>query len=255
MANNPAYTETETHVFHHRPRISAAKLAEYVVASPARQKAIVRDSKKAPKSIMIPYKRVRNAVQSAFRQDGLNAEYFIEQADQCETTPFESEWAEADNKRSAEALRHLATITPEINFSGANLVRRPGNSWGGLMISGVRVSINPELVFSLLHKKVKKYGAVILNTGKSENLSLRKNNGKHCAGDYLATLVYRLLERRACIPLHTKCYAVDIFREEIYTAPLAYKTLTKNIEAACEMIALLWESIPVDIVPVEVDEI
>ena len=45
-------------------------------------------------------------------------------------------------------------------------------------------------------------------------------------------------------PLHTKCCAVEIFRDEIHVAPSSYKTLIKNIEAACHVIALRWEGMP-----------
>ena len=48
-------------------------------------------------------------------------------------------------------------------------------------------------------------------------------------------------------PLHKKCYAVDIFRDKIYTAPPNYKTLIKHLRDACENIALRWDSIPAEV--------
>jgi len=242
--------ETDTHVFHPKPRISAAKLAEYIVAEPARQKAIVRDAQKAPKVIMICYKRVRGAIKSAFSKDGLSAAHLLEQAELCKVASASSDWAKDDNKRSATALEHLAKITSEIDFSDATLIPRPGNSWGGLMIGGVKVSINPELVFSIRQRNITKVGGIILNTGMSESHSLEKGGGKFCAGDYLAALEYRMLERHINVlglPLHSKCYAIDVFRRQVYTAPTAMITINKNIDAACETIALRWEKIPIDI--------
>jgi hypothetical protein len=125
------------------------------------------------------------------------------------------------------------------------------------MIEGVRVSVQPELVFSTEHGGIKKIGAIILNTGKTEDLTLeRKSGGKFSIGQYLAVLLYRMLEERfkgIGLPLHSKCYAIDIFRRTVYQAPLRHKTLLRNIDAACRAIAAQWGTIPLDVDSSEIE--
>jgi len=115
------------------------------------------------------------------------------------------------------------------------------------MINGVRVSVQPELVFSLVHRGVTKVGGIILNTGQSENLSLSRSAGDFSVGDYLTVLLYRMLNSRLKGVLHTRCYAIDIFRKNVYTTPASHKTLLKHIDSACAMIALRWETIPLEV--------
>jgi hypothetical protein len=89
-------------------------------------------------------------------------------------------------------------------------------------------------------------GAVILNTGKADDKSLDRKNGAYCVGDYLSSLVFQVLLAKASkfgAPLNKKCYAVDVFREKIYTAPASFSKLNKNLVAACEMIASRWKDI------------
>ncbi len=112
------------------------------------------------------------------------------------------------------------------------------------------MSVSPEVVFSLLHRGVTKVGAVILNTPQAESSSLAKGSERFCSGDYLTTLLVLMLASQLAsvgLPLHSKCYAIDIFRKKVYKAPSAYRTLLKHMEEACKIIALRWDSIPVEI--------
>jgi len=70
------------------------------------------------------------------------------------------------------------------------------------------------------------------------------------------TLLYQMFEVRlnvTGIPLHTRCYAIDVARETVYHAPASHKRLLKNLEAACEMIAMRWEKIEVSVATENVD--
>jgi hypothetical protein len=257
-AGDPKKIETKSHVIHLEPRISAAKLAEYIVTDPARQKTIAKESKKARKVMMVHYAPLRSALQNSIANGGLNAEKFLERAEELRSSAAIEPWQVPYNKHNAEALESLASLAPMIELPGAQQISRPKEGWGHIMIKGVRVSVNPELVFSIPHRGLTKVGAVILNTGQHEKFSLsRKASTRYSVGDYLTALVYIMLQTRlgaVGTPLHTKCLAVDVFRNEIYTAPQSFKTLLKHIEAACEMIALRWNTIPVDLESLDDEE-
>lgn len=242
--------ETQSHVINLAPRISATKLAEYVVADPSRKETITRQAKRAPKAIMIPYTRVRNAFPNSLEPTGISAAFLNARSAEAEADTSKNPWQQDDNIRSAEALKRLAAIADQIECKNATRIHRPEGGWGPLMINGVRVSVQPELVFTMNHHGVRKIGAVILNTGKNENLSLARSAQKSTVGDYLTVLLLRMLEARLSsygVPLHTRCYAIDIFRDKTYIAPKSYRTLLKHIEASCTMIALQWPTIPLEI--------
>jgi hypothetical protein len=244
----PTRIETEHHVIHLEPRMSAPKLAEYLVSDAARQETIVKQAKRGPKAIMIPYTRVRNTFGEALKNGSLDSGLLNARADEIGKLESLNTWQQDDNVRCAEALRLLAELAPKIQCSNGKKIHRPNDAWPALKISGVRVSVQPELVFSCEHRGVKKVGAIILNTGKSESLSLAHSNGRYTAGDYLTVLVYQMLDSRLKdwgVPLHTNCLAIDVFRRQTYSAPAAFKTLLRHIEAACRTIALQWDALEI----------
>ncbi|MDO8543765.1 MAG: hypothetical protein Q7S40_25265 [Opitutaceae bacterium] len=233
------------------PRISAAKLAEYAVASPARQKTLAQNAKIAPTLLLAPYREARDTLSHAHTHNGINAGYLLRVADEIEKRVPEKDWQKAENPRCVTALRRLAKVADQVECEGGHLIHRPSSGWGGIKIAGVYVSINPELVFSVDHRGVRKVGGVILNTGQGPALSLDRSHDDHSVGDYLTTLLFCMLEMRlniTGIPLHTRCYAIDIARERIHTAPASHKRLLKNLEAACEIIAMRWDKIDVSAV-------
>ena len=252
----PPHTETKKYIVHHEPRISAAKLAEFAIADPSRKKVIVKNSKVSPKGIQLHYSRVRACIPKALQETGLNAEGLRRYAAQIKALPVSERlpdtretWQDCDNRICALALEHLAEIAPQIECAGAALIPRPFSHWPSLKIKGVNVSVQPEMLFSVQHRKVTKIGGVILNTGKNDDLSLESGTGKFCAGNYLAALLLLLIEthlKENGTPKPSQCYAVDVFRDKSYSAPPAYKTLIKHLEDACEDIVLRWPSIPVD---------
>jgi hypothetical protein len=244
LAGSPARTD-EVRV-NQEPRISANKLAEYVIASPSRQKTILKDAKFPREVVTLPYKRTRDFLPHAFTENSLDIDKLVRRAEEIESENAATDispWQRNANTNCAAALRRVAAVAPELSWGNA---RRLHVRLGGLDIAGVHVSIQPEIVFSFEHRKITKVGAVILNTVKGDEKSLDRRNGGYCVGEYLASLVFQMLLGKATkfgAPLNKKCYAVDVFREKVYTAPPSFQRLNKDLEAACEMIASRWKDI------------
>jgi|GEM_PF-1228130 len=249
LADTAQQVEAGKIIIHKEPRISANKLAEYVVADPTRQKAIIRDCKFARKVVIVHYKKTRDFIARAFAPDSLDIDKLVRRAEEIERENAEagvheiSDWLRNDNANSALALKKIAVVAPDLSWKNAGLFH---GRLEGIQIAGVKVSIHPEIIFSFEHRNIKKVGAIILNTAKGHERSLDRKNGAYCVGDYLSSLLFQMLLLRAHrigAPLNSKCYAVDVFREKTYTAPASYRTLNKNLEAACEVIALRWPEI------------
>lgn len=248
---------TDRHVIYLEPRISAAKLAEYVVADPSRKETIAKNAKRAPIVLVAPYSRVRSALPGALKAGGLCPQYLREKAE-IQVERNDNDWARREKERCTVALRKLAEIAPNIECGETRLVHRPEGGWGNLLIGDVRVSVQPELVFSTTHRGIAKVGAIILNTGQGDKLSLARNNGQYSIGDYLTAMLVRFLGDKLQsfgVPLKNKCYALDVHRGTIYTPHSSYKTLIKHMEAACRNLAAIWDSLPGEESMDDVDEV
>jgi hypothetical protein len=246
----PKRTEAGKHYIYDEPRISASKLAEYVLASPARQRRIAQDCKVTPKLLVAPYREARDVFSTSLTHAGINFEYLLREAAKIKERIPASKWQKVENPRCATALKRIAAIAEQVECQGGHVIHPPHGTWGGIQIAGVYVSVNPELVFSIVHRGLRKVGGVILSTSQDEQFSLDRTHDGHSVGDYLTTLLYQMLEQRfpsgGNPPLHTRCYAMDVARGKVHSAPQAHKRLLKNLEAACEVIAMRWPSIDVD---------
>jgi hypothetical protein len=246
MPDSTQLVDSDKIKVHTEPRISANKLAEYVIADPSRQKAIIRDAKFAKTVIIVPYSKTRAFIPRAFAPDSLDIDKLVRRAEEIERENEAdgiSDWHHGDNTRSALALKKIAALAPELSWKNARILH---GRLGGIEIAGVKISVQPELVFTFEHRNISKVGAIILNTAKSDEKSLDRNNGAYRVGDYLASLLFQMLLSkgpRIAAPLNSKCFALDVFREKVYTAPANYRTLNKNLEAACEVIASRWSAI------------
>jgi hypothetical protein len=229
------------------PRISANQLAQFAVSDSAKQETIVRNAKKMLNVRVANYQPARTAMPKCHTPEGLNAESMIEYAAQMETKNFPDLFDRKCNDLSAASLRMASRLADQINCAGTR-ISTPSQGFDHLIIEGVRVSIQPEIVIAFAHRGVKKFGGVIFNFSKTESASLENGNGRHQAGDYAATLVFLMLGVHFGAkggPRNANCFAVDVYRKKVFSAPGSYKTITKIIEASCRNIARQWEVVDV----------
>jgi hypothetical protein len=228
------------------PRISANHLAQFIVSDHTKQETIVRNAKRMSKICVANYQPARAAVARSHDGHGLSVERLSAEADRMEIVPLEKTFESDCEKLSAAALRKLIALAPMIDCPGVQ-IRRPARSFDHLMIENVRVSVQPEIVLSMAHLGATRFGGVLVNFSKNEALS--KASGKYKAGDYVAFLVFQMLALHFGAeggPRYAKCFAVDVYREEIYSAPASHISMLKNVQAACRSIARQWDEEPGD---------
>lgn len=214
-----------------------------MVSDASKREKIVRDAKRVSAVRVATYQPARTAVPRCYSPDGLVAAELISQAARLEGIVSPQEFENECNKLSAPALRRLAAMADRIDCPGERIVR-PSQGFEHLLIENVRVSVQPEVAFSFAHKGIRKFGGVMVNFSKTE--SLARVSSKLAAGNYAAFLVFHMLglrHGRDGGPRYANCFSVDLYRDEVYTAPGAQITMLKNIEAACRMIALQWDAI------------
>jgi hypothetical protein len=226
------------------PRISANLLAQFMISDHAKQEAIVRNAKRMNKIMMANYQPGRVAVSACYDGAGINVDHLRAKAEHMKTSEFSDDFETQCNRLSGVALEKLAEIAPGINCAGVK-VPRPHDGYRHMLIENVRVSVQPEIVFTAQHRGQTKYGGIMVNFTKGDSTSYDKKQGRYFSGDYAAFLVFLMLGLHygSTGVRNTSCFAVDIYRQAAYSGTTAHVTMLKNIEAACRNIARQWDEV------------
>jgi len=220
-----------------KPRISVNKLAEYLEAIPTRRKKIVEDAKYPEKFIVTRYKDARDII-TGFLSGEMDEDAVLESIDSLNDKESETEFQEQDNRLSAESLDSLletnisiledCTVEP---FDGDNEL---------VEISGVDISVNPDLIVTKMVNDELHFGAIKLHISKTNNLSDESQK-------IVAVLLYLFADKfikgagdKASLKL---CFSFDVFKQSLESCPTSFKHRLKKIEAACEEIALWWDKL------------
>jgi hypothetical protein len=219
------------------PRISVNKLAEYLQASTVRRKQIVKDAKYPPSYQTTRYKDARNTMKNyLLNGDEDPVLELIDKLDLIEE--FDSDFQEQDNRLSIEALESLLTADISV-FEGYEL-RHYGGDNPYVNIKGVDISVNPDMLIYYSLEGTSYVGALKLHVSKSNILSIESQK-------IVAVMLYNFVDaheaRADIIPDSRVCFSFDVFNKTIESCPSSRKLRLKNIEVACEEIALWWDKI------------
>lgn len=219
------------------PKISANKLGEYLIATPARRKTIIRDQKSPPTIKVARYQQAKEAAEEYFLSGGTNTKGLDAAIVRLRSKKDGSNWAREDAESTAQALDLLLSMRDQLFSDGLVYVAAPAHP-AKLMISGVEVSVQPHML--LIDEKRRKIGAVRLHYVKSADLADK-------GGEYVATLLTKWTAENAPRSGYTVapalCRCVDVFRKAITKAPASQIKRMSDIAAACEEIAVRWNTI------------
>lgn len=239
---SPRTIKIGNETIYQEPRISANQLAQFIVADPAKQEGIVRDAKRVLAVRVANYQPARVAIPLCYTATGLDAALILNQAAAMQARTQTDEFERKCSDLSAASLNRFAPLAHSIDCAGDRIVS-PRRGFDHLVIEGVRVSIQPEIVFSFAHRGLLKFGGAIFNFSKGEQASL-ENGGDRMAGDYAAVLVFLMLSAHFGAqggPRSSNCFAVDVYRDRIFVCPTSHKTMLKNVQAACRNIVRQWK--------------
>jgi len=219
------------------PRISAAKLGEYLIAGPTRRRGIIRDQRAPRVPIVKRYDEARNFLRGYLARPAPDRA-LVNRAIERLRSRSSSTQGESDQYRDSSDALVAFLLFPEDFESRLPGATRPLSTPQTLLIGGVRVSIAPDLEFVPPPRRgVPAAGAVKLYFGKTYPLVEQ-------SAEAVAALVQReLRERRpAKVKVHPRdCLVVDVFTATITEAPARSIRLMRDLENACEEIAGLWE--------------
>jgi hypothetical protein len=200
------------------PRISVNKLAEYLVATPARRRGIIRDQKIKRDFIVARYQSVYAGVAECLATGDVSVIYTkLEQL--YEATPT-STWELQDNQLSVEALELFASFVDEIDLARFRVVR-PGQVLPRMNVSGTEVSVKPCVILRN-DEGTETVGAVHVYISKLFSFG-------DDAAAYATITVHQYVEdvlgSRNASPADS--FVIDVFARRVHSGPRAIQTSSK----------------------------
>ena len=218
------------------PRISANKLGEYIEAGASRRKKIVEDTRE-PKTFLTS--RYKDAVQvlESYIASGYDPAILHSGITAIGAKETSSDFQEGNKRLCIEVLeKYFNFPLPDLSEFTIEKYRGANEK---VIISGVEVSVNPNLILRGVVRGQNVVGAIKIHNSKGHQLG---EEGRKV----IATLLKEFLERYVAIKdekvLSKNCISVDTFSATFDKAPKSFKRRMKQVESACEEIRLRWNS-------------
>ena len=224
-----------------QPKITVNKLGEFLVAPPKRQRRIL-EQLKYPKDNAFgftPYADVREAIKKYFINtfdESIISDAILVLENKLEEDEI-SDWQRSVNASSIEALEAV------LDSENINTSLEYGEYKGEnpkLVIHGVEISINPDLIINSTVRGKDCIGSVKIHISKNS-----KNNEE--GSKYIAALLNDFTVNHLCadqkISKNEYSISYDVFNDTFVESPKAIKKRMGDIEAGCMNIRDIWESI------------
>lgn len=221
------------------PRLSVAKIAEYVSATPARRKRIILDAKEPMTFIVNTYVNAKDTLVDYFTAENLNLEDILSAMERLKRARADTPNAQQNQRLCIEALGRFIVAAADLDHLEGFKRNKGPKSAKKLPVNGVDISVQPEVILRLTVKGKRTVGAVKLVFSKNSPLSTAQ-------GECIAALLNEHLQdiKKANETVAVKhCLVVDVFAGQVFTAPRAFKRKMKDVEAACEEIAGRWDAL------------
>jgi hypothetical protein len=221
------------------PRISVNKLGEYMTAHPVRRRAIIKGQKDPSPAIVPRYRRAFPVLEQFFASSDPSVVY--EAADRLANGDFSSDWDADDSRNTAEGLEAFMDIIDQLPLDDCEIVRPDTDEFPKIRMGGVDVSVRPDFWIKQTRRGRDYVGAFKFHWTKDDKMALGESGGT-----YVATTLHQFLSDHGPgfgSPDHRLCFSVDVFRREVWVAPTSYLRLSTHLVAACEEIALRWDTL------------
>jgi hypothetical protein len=218
-----------------KPRISVAKLGEYIdVAKASRRETIIRDQKFLTAYKASRYRDAFNSIRAAL----LSGDDVLKQLGHWEMTvaaQFASTKYQADTKACClDAIRAFARLYSRLPLR--ELTTAPVQPLM-LTIANVPISVFPTVTLVRQVRCAIECGALLVVFRKEAPLG---RNGGRAVAEVLRRALLNASDRAVRGEL---CIVVDVFSGGVFTAPSHSKQLMAEIESACREIAVRWPAV------------
>jgi hypothetical protein len=219
------------------PTVSLHQLARYLVATPLGRRRIVERQKRPFGLSDMWYEFADNTICRFLVEGATNIDLLTETADDLYREGPDHETEAVRLANNAEALDAFHDALEQFDTDDVQIDQSDREKMPPLLIAGVDVAVAPELILRSQSRGRPTVGAVKLYFSKDARLDDR-------AAGYMTALVQDYVERviragdETVAPRLVRVF--DIFAGRVHEAPSGTQRRLREIEAACEEIALWW---------------
>jgi len=216
------------------PRISIAKVAEYMVASAGRRHTILRDQKFPPAFKASRFRDAYAALSEILVAGGgvraIDAQ-IAEWRSRTPATRFEAECL----ANCIDALIAFKALIARGEFAGMSFL--PGTREAYVEVAGVDLSVRPDVMVAGATA-----GTMKIYLGKTSPLT-EDVPGRPGSSSYAATALNLWAETTFGSAPPAQSIVVDVFAGRVYRAPARQQRRRQDLLAACQEIAVMWRAI------------
>lgn len=228
------------------PQLSANQIAEYVAAkSPTARVNIIRAARFPKTSIVAQYGKAREGIVAYLGDNTRSASHLAKTADYLakrEVKPGASAWLVNDSRLSQDALAAFQGAYNKLGLSKLQCHAVHGKL-APLMFGHTRISVSIDLITKVpnMAGKDRIGGAVLLFSRGEKSTKARIERSKTVAG-LIYTYCGKFYSGLGDVD-RSLCFAVDIFESTAHRPPGSFVRQLRQIEDACEEIAIRWHSV------------
>lgn len=220
-----------------KPRLSANKLGEYLVAAPVRRRRILYDAKFPSDAVVAYYQPALEAI-AQFIAGGMTDISIIEgKIDALNSGNADTLWYQRRLTGNVDALETFISLLDEIDLMGAT-PSLGAHAASPIAYQGVEISVRPEIILQSSGSKPT-VGGIKVHFPKTNPLN------DHAAG-YVAAMTHEFCNQHHAdkgAPNPKLCMVIDIASGTFFPGPSSTKTRLKEVAAACAEVASLWPTI------------
>jgi hypothetical protein len=219
------------------PRVALNALADYLTAAAGRRRSIVADQKRPRAFRVAYYSEAEAAIVSTLASDRREGRYLDEAARRLRSLDAPRKWDRERRDTGLAAIEAFRTVMTAGTLARVDSLRRAANRPRLLTVSGLQVSVRPELV--LEPDDQPPTGALKIYLSKGEALSEERAR-------YAATVLHQYVSDvlggngRAEPDL---CYVLDVFAGKLFSAPRRFQRRRQDIAAACAEFLAVWRDV------------
>lgn len=245
MARRPNFT------IHDSPRISANELARFMLASDTGRLGIIKSSIKSSSAVVIRYKHARTCIKeflSTGNRDVAVVHAKIADLQAIADDDTQKPFTREDANLSIDALYSFIRLQNQIS-NQLEFIPVPTKGQPHVMMNGVDVSVNLDLIAQRTYRNRLQMGGVICRFTKSDSDTPAAISKREDMGRYVATLAHI---RASQSTGNREAYrgismSVDVQFGRAIQCPPSYAQRVTNMENACRFISAMWEPLKQEI--------
>jgi hypothetical protein len=237
---------------HHRPRVSAATLAEYLIMTPDQQERLLHDSRFASSFVVSPHAVALNAIR-AYCADPRRSKAILDEVKEAlNQRSLDKTIRPKQREESRRCIETIHLFESSENAFGIRAASIESTArYAPMNINGVLVSIQPDLLIKRLVADAEQTGVIFFRPQKAPDPAAcrleetKRQRGEHRRemARYMLAMADMMFADLGGLDRETSIIADIRLGERIGFSTSDHSARVRRIGAACRQINSLWDDI------------